>query len=108
MRPREVIDKSLANSLTFGVFFKGEQIAVARVVTDYATFGWICDVVVQENHRGKGISKALMDSIVSHPELKAMRRFILATRDAHSLYERYGFKDLKGDYRWMERFRGAQ
>jgi GNAT superfamily N-acetyltransferase len=103
-RPRSVIEKSLENSITFGAFLGEQQVALARVVTDYATFGWVCDVVVEDAHRGNGLSKAMMEAIMSHPELGCMRRFILATNDAHSLYERYGFKRLDGDTRWMERY----
>ncbi|MGI8924656.1 MAG: GNAT family N-acetyltransferase [Fimbriimonadales bacterium] len=69
-RPREVIEKSLRNSIIFGVFLHGEQVAVARVVTDCATFGWVCDLVVDPDHRCKGLSKALMDAILAHPELR--------------------------------------
>jgi len=104
-RPRAVIEKSIINSITFGGFIGGQQIAMARVVTDRATFGWICDVVVAPEHRGKGLSKAMMEAILEHPELKGMRRFILATRDATSLYSRYGFKELLDDYRWMELYK---
>ncbi|MBA3724905.1 MAG: GNAT family N-acetyltransferase [Armatimonadetes bacterium] len=101
-RPREVIEKSLQNSIVFGAFLDGKQVALARVVTDYATFGWVCDVVVDPDHRGRGLSKALMDALLGHPELTAMRRLILATKDATSLYSRYGFKELAGDLAWME------
>ena len=101
-RPREVIEKSLQNSMVFGAFLDGRQVALARVVTDYATFGWVCDVVVDPQHRGMGLSTALMDAILAHPELGAMRRLILATKDATSLYSRYGFKELASDLAWME------
>lgn len=86
--------KSLANSLSFGLYWKDEQVGFARVVTDYATFAWIADVFILPAHRGLGLSKWLVRCIVEHPELEHMRRWMLATRDAHGLYARYGFVEV--------------
>lgn len=103
-RSREVIEKSIANSLCFGVYDGEEQVGFARVVTDYATFAWICDVFIIESHRGQGLSKWLVETIVQHPDLSGLRRLLLATRDAHELYRRYGdFRPLEHPERWMER-----
>ena len=101
-RPLEIIKKSIENSLCFGVYLKGKQIGFARVVTDYATFAWIADVFIVENHRGNGYSKKLLESILLHPEMKNMKRWILATKDAHTLYNKFGFRQLKNPERFME------
>jgi GNAT superfamily N-acetyltransferase len=103
-RPLDVVERSIANSLCFGIYNGTEQIGFARVVTDYATFGWIADVFVLEPHRGNGLSKWLMDIIITHPELQGFRRWVLATKDAHELYRKYGFNELKRPERFMERF----
>jgi GNAT superfamily N-acetyltransferase len=102
-RPRERIELSLQHSLVFGVYDGERQIGLARVVTDYATFAWLCDVFVDENYRGRGIGKWLMATVMSHPELQGMRRFLLATRDAHGLYAQFGFAALNAPEIWMER-----
>jgi GNAT superfamily N-acetyltransferase len=100
--PLEIVQKSLLNSLCFGLFHNELQIGLARVITDRATYAYLCDVYVLEKHRGKGLSKWLLDCLVSHPDLQGLRRFSLATRDAHSLYQRYGFAPLKAPDRMME------
>lgn len=100
-RPREVIERSVQNSLNFSAFMGGEFIGFARVVTDRATFGWVCDVVVEEKARGQGVGKALMQAIVEHPDLKGIKRLLLATLDAHGLYAQYGFIALPNPERWM-------
>jgi GNAT superfamily N-acetyltransferase len=91
-RPREVIAASLSTSLCFGIYEKsgGGQVGFARVVTDGATFSWLCDVIIDPGHRKKGLGKLLMASVVSHPRL-AGTMFVLGTRDAHGLYEKFGF-----------------
>jgi len=101
--PKEVVRRSIANSLCFGVYENGRQVGFARVVTDKATFGYLADVFVVESARGLGLSKWLMDSILAHPELQGFRRWVLATADAHGLYARSGFKPLARPERWMER-----
>lgn len=95
--------KAIDNSLPFGVYRGEIQIGFARVVTDYATFAYLGDVYVVEEFRGRGLSKWLMEVIVSHPDLQNFRRWILATRDAHALYEKFGFAALKHPARWMEK-----
>jgi GNAT superfamily N-acetyltransferase len=91
-RPRAVIEESLKASLCFGLYEKpgGRQVGLARVVTDGCTFSWLCDVVVDPGHRGKGLGKFLMSSVLGHPRLQGTT-FVLGTRDAHGLYERFGF-----------------
>ena len=103
-RPLAVVRKSLENSLCFGVYAGVEQVGFARVVTDYATFGWVCDVFIAESHRGHGLGKWLIECVVTHPGLQGLRQIILATRDAHELYRRYGgFDSLPAPERWMIR-----
>ena len=98
-----VFARALANSLTVGAYAEdGDMAAMARVVTDRATFGWICDVFVDQAHRGKGLGKALMAYLMAHPDLQGLRRLHLATRDAHGLYAGFGFTALTGVDRWME------
>jgi GNAT superfamily N-acetyltransferase len=75
-------------------------------VSDFATFAWLCDVYILEEYRGRGIGKWLMETILAHPDLQGLRRFLLATRDAHELYSRYGFTLLHNPSRWMEKFDG--
>jgi len=100
--PREVVERAIAHSLCFGVLCDGSQVGFARVVTDRSTFAYLADVYVLEAHRGRGLSKRLMDAIVSHPDLQGLRRWLLATRDAHTLYSRYGFGPLMAPDRMME------
>jgi GNAT superfamily N-acetyltransferase len=102
-RTVETVQRSLDHSLNFGVFKNDQQVGFARVVTDFATFAWVADVFVLEEHRGQGLAKWLMESILSHPDLQGFRRWVLATRDAQELYRRFGFKELKRPERWMER-----
>ncbi len=102
-RPRDVIEKSLKNSLVFGIYDSDRQVGMARVVTDYATFGWVCDVFIDEAYRGQGIGKWLMATVLDHPELARVRRLLLATRDAQGLYRQFGFIDLNMPERGMER-----
>lgn len=102
-RSVETVQRSLDNSFTFGLYKNQTQIGFARVVTDYATFAWVADVFVLPEHRGQGLSKWLMEVILAHPELQGFRRWVLATKDAHTLYERFGFIPLHRPERWMER-----
>ncbi len=101
--PFEVVERSIRNSLAFGLFYDEEQVGFARVVTDRATFAYLADVFVLEGHRGRGLSRWLMEVVLSHPELQGLRRWMLATADAHGLYERYGFAALKTPEIFMER-----
>ena len=101
--PLKTMDKAISNSLCFGVFTEcDEQVAFARMVTDSATFAYLADVFVLEEHRGKGLSKLLMQVIVAHPDLQGIRRMALATSDAHSLYQQFGFKALSSPKSFME------
>ena len=103
-RSRAVVEKSIANSLCFGVYDGERQMGFARVVTDYATFAWLCDVFVDAAYRGQGIGKRLVETVVAHPGLQGMRNFVLATRDAHELYRQHGgFEALPAPERWMAR-----
>lgn len=102
-RSMERIRRSVENSLPFGIYKGDRQVGFARVVTDYATFAWIADVFVLEEFRGQGLSKWLMEVMLSHPELQGFRRWVLATKDAHGLYRQFGFKELLKPERWMER-----
>lgn len=103
-RTLEAVQRSIEHSLCFGVYEGERQVGFARVVTDYATFAWLCDVFILESHRGHGLGKWLVACLVAHPELQGLRRWMLATRDAHELYRRYGgFETLKAPERWMER-----
>jgi GNAT superfamily N-acetyltransferase len=105
-RPREAIVASLANSLCYGLFLGREQVAVARVVTDRATFGWLCDVFVDEAWRGQGLGGRLIEAVVTDPRLRDVPRLVLATRDAGELYRRHGgFEPLAAPERFMERDR---
>lgn len=102
-RSEETIRRSIENSLSFGLYNGEEQVGFARVITDYATFAWVADVFIVDEARGQGLGKWLMEVILAHPELQGFRRWILATKDAHELYRRFGFEELKRPERWMER-----
>lgn len=98
----ETVAKSLENSLCFSVYTAGKQIGLARVITDKATFAYLCDVYVLPEFRGQGLSKWLMECVQAHPDLQQLRRFMLATKDAHGLYARFGFKPAAAPDRLME------
>lgn len=102
-RTMEQTLRAVENSVCFGLYFEERQIGFARVVTDHATFAYIGDVYVLGEFRGLGLSKWLMGVIVSHPDLQGLRRWLLATLDAHGLYAQYDFTALKFPERWMER-----
>lgn len=102
-RTKEQTITAIKNSLPFGVYKGENQVGFARVVTDYATFAYLGDVYILEQFRGRGLSKWLMEVIVNHPDLQGFRRWVLATKDAHKLYEKFGFTDLKFPERWMEK-----
>ena len=99
--PLEVVQRSIDGSLSFGIYHHQKQIGFARVITDEATFAYLCDVFIDEAYRGKGLSKWLMETILAYPGLKGLRRFMLATRDAHDLYRQFGFSELTFTDRWM-------
>ena len=101
--PRGVVERSVENSLCFGLYRGEEQAGFARVTTDRATFAYLADVFVLEGHRGRGLGKWLVEVVLSHPELRGLRRWMLATADAHGLYRGYGFRELGKPGIFMER-----
>ena len=104
-RPRDVLEKALKHSLNFGVYgADGAQIGFARIISDYATFAYLCDVFVLEAQQGAGLGKWLIECVRAHPDLQHLRRWMLATRDAHGLYRQYGFAELADPSKWMESF----
>jgi GNAT superfamily N-acetyltransferase len=100
--PREVVERSIENSLPFGLYQGRSQVGFARVISDRATFAYVADVFVLESHRGRGLAKWLMETIRSHPDLQKLRRWLLLTRDAHPLYRQVGFRDPEFPDRIME------
>jgi GNAT superfamily N-acetyltransferase len=102
--PRETVERSIENSLCFGLYDAERQVGFARVISDFATYAYIADVFVLENSRGRGFGNWLMECIVAHPALQGLRRWALATRDAHTLYSKFGFTPLRAPDRWMERY----
>jgi GNAT superfamily N-acetyltransferase len=103
-RAPETIKRSIANSLCFGAYIQDKQVGFARVVTDYSTFSWLCDVFTDPKHRGKGVGKQLIEAVINHESLKKTGLMILATRDAHGLYARYGgFTPIENVERFMQR-----
>ena len=105
-RSREVIERSIKHSLNFGIYDGDRQIGFARIVSDLATFAYLGDVFISEDYRGQSLGKWLMETITNHPDLQGLRRWSLATRDAHGLYAQYGFTPLSKPDIWMERFEG--
>lgn len=105
-RTRERLERALANSLVFGIYDGDRQIGLARVISDYSIFAYLCDVFIHEDYRTQGLGKWLMETVHAHPDLQGLRRWTLATRDAHGLYEQYGWKPLTNPERWMEKFNG--
>jgi len=100
--PRELVARAIAHSLCFGAFAGDRQVGFARVVTDRATFAYLCDVFVLESHQGRGVGKQLMAAIMAHPDLQGLRRMTLFTRDAHGLYGQFGFRESRFLDRFME------
>lgn len=101
---REMVDRAIDNSLCFGAYGEdGAQLGFCRVVTDHATFAWVCDVFVLSEARGRGVAKALVAAVVAHPSMQVVRRVMLATEDAHGLYERFGFERPDDVYKWLVR-----
>lgn len=100
--PRRTLERAIANSLCFGLFQGKDQVGLARFITDSATYAYLCDVYVLEDHRGKGLGKWLMECVLAHPACPGLRRFSLATRDAHGLYRQFGFRELSKPESMME------
>jgi GNAT superfamily N-acetyltransferase len=103
-RKRETIARYVQHSLVFGVYDGQRQVGLARVISDYTTFAYLCDVFIHEDYRGQGIGKWLVETVLAHPDLQGLRRWTLATEDAHGLYKQYGFTPLDNVERWMEIF----
>jgi GNAT superfamily N-acetyltransferase len=100
--PMEIVQRSIENSFCFGVYFNTEQVGFARVITDHVTFGYLADVFIIEAHRGKGLSKKLMEFVMIHPQLQGLRGFYLRTRDAHELYKQFGFTPIAKPENFMQ------
>ncbi|WP_273447696.1 GNAT family N-acetyltransferase [Neolewinella agarilytica] len=100
--PKETVVKAIEHSLCFGVYEGSEQLGFARVITDFSTIAYLGDVFILEAHRGKGLSKLLMEAIMNHDELQGLRRWILLTGDAHGLYKKYGWKEIADSTVWLE------
>jgi GNAT superfamily N-acetyltransferase len=101
--PVDVVRRAIAGSLCFGLYEDGRQIGFARVVTDHATFAYLADVYVLDAHRGRGLGRQLVATVMAHPDVQGLRRWMLATRDAHALYAQAGFTPLAAPDRFMER-----
>lgn len=101
--PMEIVERSIANSLCFGIYHEGVQVGFARVITDRATYGYLADVFVLPAFRGQGLSKWLMEVILAHPELQTIRRMALLTQDAQGLYAQFGFVTFEYPERFMVR-----
>ena len=104
-RPREKTELAIANSLVFGLYDGAKQVGIARVVSDYAVIAYLCDVFIHEDYRGQGLGKWLIETILAHPAVKDVRRWLLATSDAHELYRKFGFEELSEPEKWMQRLR---
>jgi len=98
----ESVRLSIENSITFGVYHSQQLVGFARIISDLATFAYLADVFILPTHRGRGLSRWLMECIVSHPDLQGLRRWMLATQDAHGLYAKFGFSVIRSPERWME------
>jgi GNAT superfamily N-acetyltransferase len=104
--PIETVSRAIRNSLCFGAYTDdaaGPQVGFARIISDFATYAYLCDVFVLEPYRGRGVSKLLMEAVIAHPDLRGLRRLCLFTRDAHGLYTRFGFKPMPDPARYLER-----
>jgi GNAT superfamily N-acetyltransferase len=101
--PRELVQRAIHNSLCFGLYYQDQQVGFARVISDLATFAYLSDVFVVPSHRGKGLSKFLIETISTYPDLQGLRRWMLATKDAHTLYAQFGFTPLDKPDLFMQR-----
>ena len=102
-RPRERTEQAISNSLVFGLYDGTKQIGLARVVSDYSVFAYLCDVFIHEDYRTHGLGKWLIQTVMAHPDLREVRRWLLATNDAHGLYQQFGFKGIEDPKLWMQR-----
>lgn len=101
--PREVVERSTEYSIPFGLYDSRNQVGFARVITDRATFAYLADVYVEEEYQSLGLGKLIMRAVMAHPDLQGLRRWMLATADAHGLYQQFGFSELRQPERWMEK-----
>jgi len=104
-RPRERTDAAFTNSLVFGLYDENRQIGMGRVITDFSIVAYLGDIFIHEDYRAHGLGKWLVQSILEHPDLKHVRRWLLATDDAHGLYQQFGFEKLSDVEKWMQRLR---
>ena len=102
-RTREHLERAIAASLCFGLYDERRQIGFARVVSDFVTFAWLCDVFIDESYRGRQLGTWFVDTVLAYPDLRDVHRWLLATRDAHGLYEKLGFQSLRTPAAWMEK-----
>lgn len=100
--PKNLVERMIKNSLCFGLYYRGSQVGFARIISDHATFAYLADVFILPGHRGRGLSKALVQTILAHPELQGLRRWMLVTLDAQGLYGQFGFKPLEHPERHLE------
>jgi GNAT superfamily N-acetyltransferase len=105
-RTREQLERALSHSLVFGLYDGDRQVGLARVVSDYSIFAYLCDVILHEEYRGHGLGKWLMSAVHNHPDLVNVRRWMLVTNDAHGLYRQFGYALLEQPERWMMKFDG--
>jgi len=104
-RPREWTEQAVANSLVFGVYAGDRQVGLARVITDRSIIAYLCDVFIDEKFRGRGLGRWLVETLLDHPDLKSVRRWLLATDDAHDLYRKFDFREIDHIENWMQRLR---
>jgi GNAT superfamily N-acetyltransferase len=102
-RDQEIIDESLKNSLCFSLFFHDDQIGILRVITDYSTFAYLCDFIIDEKFRNQGLGGWLLNSVLNHQKLKKIKRWILITKDAHEFYRKFEFTNLNFPDKYMEK-----
>lgn len=105
-RPQEQIERALSHSIAFGLYHGELQIGLARVISDQVIFAYLCDVIIHEDYRGRGLGKWLLATIHSHPDLQEVRRWMLMTDDAHGLYRQFGWEPLENLAPWMMKFNG--
>jgi N-acetylglutamate synthase-like GNAT family acetyltransferase len=104
-RSRERTEKALQNSLVFGLYDGNRQVGLGRIVSDYAVFAYLCDVFIHEEYRTRGLGKWLIQTILDHPDLKDVRRWLLVTDDAHGLYKQFGFASIQDPEHWMQNYK---
>lgn len=104
-RSRQRTERAIKNSLVFGLYDGDKQIGLARVVSDYSIFAYLCDVFIHEDYRAQGLGKWLIQTVMDHPDLRDVRRWLLVTNDAHGLYKQFGFSVTEDPEHWMQNFK---